>query len=118
MSELAVHEGHCLGLFGNRFTEIHLFLDRNYDPREKPFESHKHRKFLHHFDGIAEVCRAFGMSALLPAVIHIMEDCLGYIPKKSDYPDGTVDMYGRPIDQSKIDTQWFERLKTFYRPQN
>ncbi|MBM2821021.1 MAG: hypothetical protein HW405_781 [Candidatus Berkelbacteria bacterium] len=117
MSELAVHEMQCRELFDQPFTNIHEFLDQQYDPDKNPFTSNAHRALYHHFEGISEVCRAYGMTSLFGAVVHILEDCLGYIPRKSDYLDGTVDMYGRPNDQSKIDTKWFERLKVIYIPE-
>lgn len=109
MSELKVHEEQCRRVFGQPFTEVHQFLDQYNDANGHPFTAHLHRRHLHHRGGLLTVAKKFGMRAVLPARIHILEDCLGYLPEETDYDDGVVDDYGRPKNKSKIDTHWFEK---------
>lgn len=116
MSDLAIHEAQCLELFGSPCSQLHVFLDQCYDPVESPYESVSHRIIFHHLEGINEVVNLYGANAFFPAVVHILEDCLGYLPYKKDYLDGTVDSFGRPTDQSFINTHWLEKMKVFLLP--
>ena len=111
MSYLYVHEDQCRKLLGKPFTAVHEFLDQHYLPLDNPSEAHLHRKHLHHWGGVKKARQMFGRYGSQAAIIHILEDCLGYIPKPNDYKDGKVDDYGCPIDSAKMDTHWFEHVQ-------
>ncbi len=110
MSDLCVHEAHCQKLLGKPFTEVHNFLDQYHLPLTNPFNAHLHRRYLHHLGGIKRAELKFGSLGGQAAIIHVMEDCLGYVPNERDYEDGTVDEYGRPINPAKMNTLWFTEL--------
>jgi hypothetical protein len=110
-TDLAEHEKQCQKLLGQPFTKIHEFLDQYNQPDEHPFTSLEHRRHFHHFEGIAMVAERFGSWAIIPAAIHILEDCLGYIPHQADYETNVVDQYGRPLDSAKINIKWFEQFQ-------
>lgn len=111
MSEPYVHERQCREILGKPFIEVHRYLDQYNDPENYPFTAHLHRRFLHHRLGLGAVVIQFGSEAEEAARIHILEDCLGYIPFYSDYDTGMVDEYGRPKNERLMDTHWFEKLK-------
>ena len=53
-------ESHCKAseaLFGQRFEEVHHWLD---EFAQKPGIGMKHRKFRHHLEGVAEAGALFG----------------------------------------------------------
>jgi hypothetical protein len=54
----------------------------------------KHRKFLHHREGIEYFGLRYGRVGALAAVEHVKDDCDGYVPRAKDYYDRTVDEYG------------------------
>lgn len=110
MSGLSIHEAQCQKLLGKPFTEVHNFLDQYHLPLINPFEAHLHRKYRHHLGGVEAVIQRFGSLGGQAAIVHIMEDCLGYVPKEQDYRDGTVDEYGRPTNPAKMNTLWFTEL--------
>lgn len=67
-------EDHCLdslNLFGNRFEEVHKWLD---EFAGKSNIGMKHRKFRHHLSGIKEIEILFGYNASLAARRHIEQD--------------------------------------------
>jgi len=115
MSALRVHEDQCRKILGEPFTEVHQFLDQYNDPVAHPFTAHLHRRRLHHLTGLQLVAQRFGGLAFLAACLHILEDCLGYLPQESDYDTGVVDEYGRPKDPRLIDTHWFKKLTIRHR---
>lgn len=53
----------------------------------------RHRKFLHHKEGIEYFELQYGMVGGSAARQHVMEDC-GHIPNATDYYDGKVDRMG------------------------
>lgn len=109
MSEIAVHKEQCQKLLDQPYTEVHQFLDQHNNSEDHPFTAHLHRSSLHHRQGLLTVSKRFGIRAILAARLHILEDCLGYMPENTDYSRGIVDEYGRPKDQSLMDTHWFEK---------
>lgn len=112
MSEFHVHESQCRKILGKPFTEVHQFLDQHNDPLKYPFTAHLHRRKLHHRQGLLQIAKQFGFKAFWAGRLHILEDCLGYLPEQGDYDRGQVDEYGRPKDERLMDTHWFEKLKT------
>ncbi|OGD56349.1 hypothetical protein A2V71_01365 [Candidatus Berkelbacteria bacterium RBG_13_40_8] len=108
--KLEDHEARCLQLLGKPFTEIHVWLDRHQDFEKHPFVSDDHRVIHHHFEGLQQIRDEFVSWAILPALAHIMDDCLGYIPTKEEYLAGVVDRYGRPQNQKLLNPRWFENF--------
>ena len=85
-------EDHCkdtLARLGKSFNEVHSYLDQWHSKF-----GGKHRFMLHHLEGVEEVRNKFGDEAAKAAECHIKLDCMGRIPKKSDYTDGKVDWLG------------------------
>lgn len=83
--ELKYHEDRCLDKFGNKFTHVHLFLDR-YFKKYGP----SHRALLHHKVGVNVVVSHFGEAARGPAELHIRDDTRGKLPDDWAY-------YGDPF---------------------
>lgn len=54
----------------------------------------RHRKFLHHIEGIEYFGLQYGMVGEAAARQHVVEDC-GHIPNAEDYYTGKVDMFGQ-----------------------
>lgn len=76
------HENISLDRFGNKFTHVHLFLDR-YFKKYGP----SHRALLHHEKGIDLVVENFGEVARRPAEQHIRDD-VHCVPKYwNEYED-------------------------------
>jgi len=111
MSEKEVHEAQCQLILGRPYSEIHNFLDQYHMPILYPFTAHLHRKYFHHWEVVMEVGRRFGRERIWAAILHILEDCLSYVPNQRDYETGIVDEYGRPKDVAQMDTYWSERVK-------
>lgn len=53
----------------------------------------RHRKFLHHKEGIEYFGIVYGQVGADAARMHVMQDC-GHIPDMADYAYGYVDSYG------------------------
>lgn len=53
----------------------------------------RHRRFLHHREGIAYFERKYGRIGGLTALLHVVTDC-GHVPSAVDYYTGAVDEYG------------------------
>ena len=53
----------------------------------------RHRKFLHHQEGIEYFGLVYGELGRLAATEHVLEDC-GAVPHAKDYYDDTVDAFG------------------------
>ena len=67
-------EDHCEEserLFGNRFEEVHKWLD---EFAGTPEYGMRHRKMRHHHDGINQVIKLFGEEAGKAAKQHILSD--------------------------------------------
>jgi len=77
---------------GQEFDEVHRILDQFSHYPDMAFLK-RHRKFLHHEEGIEYITMRFGDLAGESAKQHILDDC-GHIPKAIDYYDGTVDEFG------------------------
>jgi len=89
MPSFEEHCKHTHKELGNRFEEVHRYLDSYV----RQF-GYAHRFLLHHKEGIEEVRKYYGDEAAEAARLHIILDCEGYIPKKSDYSTGKVDGCG------------------------
>ena len=77
---------------GHEFPEVHRTLDQFAHFPDGEFLQ-RHRKFLHHKEGIEYIRMRDGELAGLSAELHVMEDC-GHIPNMEDYHNGNVDNYG------------------------
>lgn len=69
-------EEHCdesVILFGERFEEVHKWLD---EFAGKPGIGMQHRKFRHHKKGIEEVAKKWGADAAEAAEQHIISDLM------------------------------------------
>jgi len=91
MPSFEEHCKHTLKKLGNRFEEIHKYLD-SYIHRL----GYAHRFILHHKEGVEEIRSKFGDEAAEAARLHILLDCEGHIPEKADYLAGKVDGCGVP----------------------
>lgn len=68
------YEQHCresVALFGQAFSEVHLWLD---EFAGKPPYGMRHRKLRHHEAGIREIARLFGLEAAEAGKRHILSD--------------------------------------------
>lgn len=74
------------------YGEVHALLDQFAHYPDMEFLS-RHRKFLHHHEGIEYVTMRWGKEAGEAARGHVILDT-GHIPHASDYYDGTVDNFG------------------------
>lgn len=80
-------EYHCMaseGSFGQRFEEVHKWLDE-FLTHYHPSERYKHRKHRHHAEGVEEARERFGDIGAAVAEQHIRIDNEGWLPKKEDY---------------------------------
>lgn len=100
MPDLRTHERECVEALGEPWTQVHEWLDA-YFAEMGPL----HRRMRHHREGVEEVRHLWGDAAARAAEIHILADCGGRIPKKSDYENKTVDNQGylRKLDFTVID---------------
>lgn len=73
--------------------EVHDLLDQFAHYPDMEFLQ-RHRKFLHHREGIEYVRMRWGEEAAMAARQHVLDDC-GHIPDAVDYYIGVVDEYGR-----------------------
>jgi len=78
---------------GQEFDDVHRILDQFSHYPDYNF-LRRHRKFLHHEEGVEYIRMRFGDLAAESAIQHIKDDCCGYVPKATDYYDGTVDEFG------------------------
>ena len=73
-------------------TRVNAVIDQfAHWPRRDTIE--RHRKFLHHAQGIEYFGLVYGETGRLAAMQHVMEDC-DHIPQAYHYYDGTVGKYG------------------------
>jgi len=78
-------EKHCqetLQKLGNRYEEVHIWLDYYYQ-----FEGVSHREKRHHTNGVKEVEKLFGKEAGKAAVLHIKSDLCGDLPTPEEWKD-------------------------------
>jgi hypothetical protein len=75
--------------------EVHHLLDQFAHYPDMEFLS-RHRKFLHHKEGIEYVTMRWGEEAGKSAEQHVIDDC-GHIPSAIDYYRGSVDNFGYKI---------------------
>jgi hypothetical protein len=54
----------------------------------------KHRKFLHHQEGVEYFENRYGMVGGLTAALHVLDDTGGNLPLALDYYTGACDDYG------------------------
>jgi len=78
------HEEHSLKALGNKFTEIHEWMDQYY----KVIDNVAHRVILHHHYGIELGVSLFGEAARKALELHV-EDDFEFIP---DTPDDVAQM--------------------------
>lgn len=72
--------------------EVNLRIDQfAHYPREATLV--RHRKFLHHAEGVEYFALVYGVLGGEAAQQHVVEDC-GHIPRAMHYYDGTVDAFG------------------------
>ncbi len=83
------HEDICLEKFGERFEEIHRFLDQYFADF-----GIWHRRIFHHTEGIKLIVEKFGQEARKAAEQHIIDD-IGHIPKDWN----SVEIFDIPLVQ-------------------
>ena len=76
-----------------QIDEVNARLDQFSHYPDMEFLS-RHRKFLHHREGVNYFARRYGRLGKIVAEVHILRDCKLRIPKMADYLDGTVNEYG------------------------
>lgn len=114
--ELKEHEELCRKILGDPYTEVHQFLDQFQNPAEI-FVSQYHRNKLHHFEGLILIALLFRTKeATYAAIIHVLQDCLGYIPYMIEYKEHTVDPYGRPHDMNLLKPRWYQSFLNLEAP--
>lgn len=74
---------------------VHALLDQFAHYPDMAFLS-RHRKFLHHHEGVEYVRMRWGNEAAEAARQHIIDDC-GHIPDAIDYYTGNVDQFGGKV---------------------
>lgn len=72
--------------------EVHNLLDQFAHYPDMKFLS-KHRKFLHHEEGIEYIRMRWGEDAAKSATQHVIDDC-GHVPRAVHYYNGIVDNFG------------------------
>lgn len=77
---------------GREYPDVHRLLDQFAHFPDMRFLS-RHRKFLHHEEGIEYVRMRFGEEAGESARQHVLMDC-EHVPKAVDYYIDLVDEYG------------------------
>lgn len=70
--KLDEHEQASIRVFGQPYTEVHLFLDEYFTTLGA-----RHRRVRHHLQGIEEVRRRWGVDAASVARLHIIDDLKG-----------------------------------------
>ena len=95
MSSRKAHNAKDLEIGLSRsYNEVHALLDQFAHFPDMNFLT-RHRKFLHHEEGIEYIRMAYGEEAAISARQHIIDDC-GKVPNAIDYYLGTLDTFGRP----------------------
>lgn len=61
----------------------------------------RHRKFLHHKEGIEYFGLVYGDIGRQAAEQHVLEDC-GWVPSAIDYYNGNADTFGDLTEQGKL----------------
>lgn len=94
------NEDHCRydiarAKLSQSYPKIHRLLDQFAHYPDMEFLS-RHRKFLHHAEGIEYVRMRYGEEAGKSAKQHVLDDC-GHIPDAIDYYTGVVDNFGYKI---------------------
>jgi len=74
------------------YPEVHQLLDQFAHYPDMEF-LRRHRKFLHHVEGIEYVRMRWGEEAGRSAEQHVLDDC-GHVPHAKDYYDGSLDEFG------------------------
>jgi hypothetical protein len=93
------HMARDMHFLGQKFPEVHKTLDQFAHYPNMEFLM-RHRKFLHHEEGVEYIRMRYGDLAAESAIQHIKDDCNDYVPKASDYYDGTVDCFGIRKDKT------------------
>lgn len=94
MARFEQHCADCLRELGERFAEVHEWLDE-LQPEYGPV----HRRFRHHTAGVDRVRARWGERAAAAAVIHISRDCAGRVPRPQEYHDRNGDPGPDDIDK-------------------
>ena len=97
-------EDHCradVETVGLRHPEpaVHRLLDQFAHYPDMTF-LRRHRKFLHHEEGIEYILLRFGEDAARAARQHVIDDC-GHVPRAIDYYRGSVDEFGRALHTAR-----------------
>ena len=95
MATFEEHCHECLTKLGDRCEEVNRRLDQFAHYPDMEFLS-RHRKFLHHVEGIEYFRRRYGKIGAEAARLHVLRDC-GHIPKAQDYYDNTVGVFGEAL---------------------
>lgn len=74
------------------YPEVHRLLDQFAHYPNWEF-LRRHRKFLHHQEGIDYIRMRWGEEAAQSATQHVIDDC-GHVPSAADYYNGSVDEFG------------------------
>jgi DNA-binding GntR family transcriptional regulator len=74
------------------YDEVHALLDQFSHYPNMEF-LRRHRKFLHHEEGIEYVRMRWGEEAAKSARQHILDDC-GHVPNAADYYTDKLDEFG------------------------
>lgn len=92
MASREQHLTYDLVKFGKEYPEVHRILDQFSHYPDMKFLK-RHRKFLHHEEGIEYITLRYGVEAGASARLHVQVDC-GHVPHAIDYYNGTVGMFG------------------------
>lgn len=78
---------------GREYDDVHRILDQFAHYPDMEF-LRRHRKFLHHREGIEYIRMRFGEEAGKSAEQHVQRDC-DWIPDAADYYNGRAGMFGQ-----------------------
>ena len=92
MASFEEHCQECLEKLGDRCEEVNQRIDQFAHYPDMEFLV-RHRRFLHHQEGIEYFERRYGKIGGQAARLHVLRDC-GHIPEAADYDKGIVDSFG------------------------
>jgi hypothetical protein len=94
MPSFKQHCNDCLEILGDRSEKVNHWMDAMHS--ELGF---MHRRARHHWGGVAQAEKLFGVLGRKAALIHILKDC-GRIPKARDYEGSTERIIRLKIDEA------------------
>ena len=80
MANIKEHENDCLEILGDKFTNVHGWLDQYSEKYPVNVFGDQHRQYLHNEKGLNEIKKKLGNKAFKAGGIHIIKDLVGYIP--------------------------------------